>query len=96
MRTIKFRAWDGNKMYKPSGLPGFLEEHFDFKEGTFLKIENKKGVLMQFTGLLDKNGKEIFEGDILLWQSSEIDPVSKEFVFEKVMTNTEFLLGDGS
>jgi len=51
MRTIKFRAWDGKEMH---------EGAFDLWEGLGDGVE-----LMQFTGLLDKNRKEIYEGDIL-------------------------------
>lgn len=58
MRTIKFRAWDGEKMY----------DWMEFKEdgGWIVPHTLAKGVkaVMQFTGLLDKNGEEIYEGDI--------------------------------
>lgn len=56
MRTIKFRAWDGEAMSEvllPHGpaTASWLIQHLP--------------VLMQFTGLLDKNGKEIYEGDVV-------------------------------
>ncbi len=52
MREIKFRAWDNyeKKMWYPRTIG----------EG-FIKMSG----LMQFTGMLDKNGVEIYEGDIL-------------------------------
>jgi uncharacterized phage protein (TIGR01671 family) len=63
MRPIKFRAWDLDKkeMFNV-GTYDFLNEVaaplIAFNDYHYHTI------LMQFTGLLDKNGKEIYEGDI--------------------------------
>lgn len=61
-RKIKFRAWADNKMdYSPETFTGWLNDNFIFDGYD----EGKEPVVMQFTGLLDKQGKEIFEGDIV-------------------------------
>ena len=56
MRTIKFRAFDDGKMIYPTGALSKLKR--------FIRIIREDAIIMQFTGLLDKNGKEIYEGDI--------------------------------
>jgi hypothetical protein len=56
-REIKFRAWDG---------VDYMSSPFTLQDLQARKIEfTNEVILMQYTGLLDKNGKEIYEGDIV-------------------------------
>lgn len=60
MREIKFRAWNGEAMISPDYIDRNGLAHW--KENSIPTSSDK---LMQFTGLRDKNGKEIYEGDIV-------------------------------
>jgi len=63
MRTIKFRAWDKEKkkMYYKDLIIG----NYAIGSHEFGPKKPNEVILMQYIGLKDKNGKEIFEGDLI-------------------------------
>lgn len=63
MREIKFRAWVKND-YDGHGLVDYMEDDADSFNNPFEDHRNGDIILMQYTGLKDMNGIEIYEGDI--------------------------------
>ena len=75
MREIKFRAWINGEMLSPSRT----ETEMAIRGW----IQQESYILMQYTGLKDKNGREIYEGDIVTkahyvvkWECAGFTPFS--------------------
>lgn len=70
MKELKFRAWDGKKIIDdvvPASETSIIEffDRYEWQETEVKAVE-------QYIGLKDKNGKEIFIGDIVSEHNGDI------------------------
>lgn len=81
MRNLKFRVWDESKgeylsqpdSYSDSYTFGDIDEELTVYHRSCEQVLHKqKGIIQQFTGFLGVGGKEIFEGDYVIYDDGDI------------------------
>lgn len=80
----KFRVWDklDKEIYEVEDI-GWFNGEFDFiGDGITFKREADEVELMQSTGLFDKEGTEVFEGDIIAIEVEEIETPINAKIFQ--------------
>ena len=95
MREIKFRAWykTTQTMYQVADIEWTYRHEVSGVRcaGVPDYFPEKEVRLMQYTGLHDKNGKEIYEGDILRYHNFYLEPKDL-FIVEWVDFSCSFYL----
>lgn len=75
MREIKFRAWEPKKLQM--WTPQYRAPYEMLRDAA-----RSSAILMQYTGLKDRNGVEIYEGDILKYSGKRHDGSKYEGVYQ--------------
>lgn len=70
MREIKFRAWDNNNEEMLNDISINTDDFTDMLNEYFSYLSDDIE-FMQYTTLKDKNGVEIYEGDIIMFEDDE-------------------------
>lgn len=87
MREIKFRAWDGNQ---------HKYHYVDLFDSKMPSNWRDWYVVEQFTGITDKNGLEIFEGDILECKRRSGEKTQHNFFVSYSEESTCFVITNSS
>ena len=91
-REIKFRAWDGEQMVSPDYIDRKGRGHWTSNSVPVCTGVNSPDVLMQFTGLVDEERNEVFEGDIVQYDHEDGGVIAK-VVFKESDDETMWLSG---
>ena len=70
MREIKFRCYNTDAQVWIKNIEDFTVESLYDRCPSYLKI-------MQYTGIKDKNGKDVYEGDIIIWSQANYSYLEK-------------------